>query len=598
MAGKTAHPAASGTDYPPPTVLREYSIIADGERGAVIGPRGDISWMCAPRWDSPSVFGNLIGGSGVYAIAPADRYVWGGYYEPGSLIWRSRWVTETGIVECREALAFPADPHRTVLLRRVEAVDGDATVNVLMDPRAGYGSDAVQDVRIDDDGLWHGRVGALYLRWSGAAELQPTKVDGATRWQGRLQVDAGAGHDLVLELSDRPIDDAPVDPDAVWHATASAWKREVPSFASSLTPAAASQSYAVLRGLTSTSGGMVAAATTSLPERAERNRSYDYRYSWIRDLCFTGQAVAADGPHPLLDSAVGFVTERLLTDGPSLMPAYTVAGERVPDQYTLDDLPGYPGGTNVVGNHVNSQFQLDAFGEALTLLATAARYDRLDASGWRAAGIAADAIGQRWQESDAGIWELEDRPWTHSRLIAAAGLRAIAAAGVTTSVSERTSSWLTLADTIVADTSRHALAASGAWQRSPDDPGLDGALLLIPLRGGLPPDDPRSMATLDGYLRDLTDRGYAYRFRTGELPLGSAEGAFQLCGFLVALAQHQVGRTSDAVRWFERTRAACGPPQLYSEEYDSIQNQLRGNLPQAFVHAFMIESSVRLAEAD
>ena len=128
----------STADAFPPHVLREYALIADGERGALIGPRGDIVWMCAPRWHSDAVFAALIGGDGAYAVTPEDRFVWGGYYEPGTLIWRSRWITCDAIIECREALAFPADPHRVVILRRIEAVDGPARMDVLLDVRAGF----------------------------------------------------------------------------------------------------------------------------------------------------------------------------------------------------------------------------------------------------------------------------------------------------------------------------------------------------------------------------------------------------------------------------------------------------------------------------
>jgi alpha,alpha-trehalase len=103
----------------PAQVLREYALLADGERGVVVGPRGEFCWMCAPRWDSDAVFASLIGGAGIYAVTPRERFVWGGAYEPGSLIWRSRWVTSGGITECREALAFPGEQGRAVLLRRI-----------------------------------------------------------------------------------------------------------------------------------------------------------------------------------------------------------------------------------------------------------------------------------------------------------------------------------------------------------------------------------------------------------------------------------------------------------------------------------------------
>ncbi|MDQ4119233.1 MAG: DUF5911 domain-containing protein, partial [Actinomycetota bacterium] len=124
---------------PEPQVLREYALLADGERGALVGPRGDIVWLCAPQWHSTGVFSSLLGGPGRYVVQPAERFVWGGSYEPGSLIWRSRWVTTAGPVECREALAFPGDPGRLVLLRRVLAQENDARLRVLLDRRAGFG---------------------------------------------------------------------------------------------------------------------------------------------------------------------------------------------------------------------------------------------------------------------------------------------------------------------------------------------------------------------------------------------------------------------------------------------------------------------------
>ncbi|MDQ2846308.1 MAG: glycoside hydrolase family 15 protein [Actinomycetota bacterium] len=579
--------ATDGTgDQIRPRVLREYALLADGERGAIVGPRGDIVWMCAPRWDSDAIFTSLIGGQGAYTVAPTGRYVWGGYYEEGSMIWRSHWVTEDGIVECREALAFPGDADHLVLLRRIHAVERATSVDIVFEPRAGYGSEPLDDLH-RHDGVWTGRSGRLNVRWTGGGDARPGRHRQALHTV--LQLDAGEHHDLVLELSEHALPDQPVDADAAWRATETAWQAAVPTLNGAVAPSDTRRSYAVLRGLTSAGGGMVAAATTSLPERAEAGRNYDYRYVWIRDQCYAGQAVAAAGHHPLLDDAVNFVGERLLEHGDQLAPAYTTTGTAVPDQRHLD-LPGYPGGYDIVGNWVNQQFQLDAYGEALLLFAAAARHDRLDTEHWRAAEAAADAIARRWTEPDAGIWEIDNRPWTHSRLTAAAGLRAIAAAQPA-----KAADWAALADRIVADTAATSVHQDGYWQRSPKDQALDAALLLPGLRGGIPADDPRTIATLDAYLRDLTRDGYAYRFRHDDRPLRDAEGSFLLCGFLVALSLHQQGRDLEARAWFEQTRGACGPAQLFSEEYDAQQHQLRGNLPQAFVHALMIEASARLS---
>jgi alpha,alpha-trehalase len=155
-----------------PHVLREYSLIADGERGALIGPDGAIGWLCAPRWDSPAVFGGLLGGHGRYAVTPTDPwYVWGGYYEAGTLIWRSRWVGGSR-TECREALAMPADPHKIVILRRIHALDGPTRVNVTLDVRAGYGGNRMTSLS-RAGGCWSGRSGAIRFRWSGAARARP-----------------------------------------------------------------------------------------------------------------------------------------------------------------------------------------------------------------------------------------------------------------------------------------------------------------------------------------------------------------------------------------------------------------------------------------
>jgi len=574
----------------PPQVLREYALLADGERGALVGPRGDIVWMCAPRWDSGALFSALLGGVSGYSVTPTERFVWGGFYEEASLIWRSRWITDHGIIECREALAFPGDQHRAVLLRRVIAVDGDARLKIALNPRAGFDQQPLTDLRLHD-GVWTAGSGGLSLRWSGAPFCKPGS-DVRDGLGGELTVAAGQHHDLVLEISDQSLPDETVNPDIAWQATENGWKQAVPDLDNTLNGRDSRRSYAVLRGLTSAGGGMVAAATTSLPERAEAGRNYDYRYVWIRDQCYAGQAAAAAGGYPLLDDAVGFVTARLLDHGPDLKPAYTVTGGRVPDQRALQ-LPGYPGGHDQLGNWVNEQFQLDAFGESLLLLAAAGRHDRLDTDNFKAATVAADAIAERWQEPDAGIWEIDNQPWTHSRLICAAGLRAIAAVE---HAGPATSGWLTLADRIVADTAAHATHATGRWQRSATDSQLDAALLLPPLRGAIPVDDPRTVATLDAYLSELTVDGYAYRFRHDARPLAMAEGSFTLCGFLTALSLHQQGREVEAARWYERTRAACGPPELYSEEFDAGEHQLRGNLPQAFVHALHLESSARLAQ--
>jgi GH15 family glucan-1,4-alpha-glucosidase len=548
-----------------------------------------MAWMCFPSWDSPSVFSALLGGAGHYQVAPSDgRFVWGGYYQESTLIWTSRWVTTDSIIECREALAFPGDPATAVILRRVTAVQGRAQVTVGLHPAADYGRRPMTNlVRTGTE--WNASSGPVHLRWRPGPGARRTR-DGSLSL--RLDLAEGDRWDLVLELSSRPLSDrGPVDPEELWQGTEESWRRAVPPLEGMFARRDAAHAYSVLRGLTAETGAMVAAATMSLPERAEAGRNYDYRYAWIRDQCFAGQAAAKlDGGEFLLDAAVHFVTERLQADGTDLKPAYRTTGGAVPDETDLSHLPGYPGGQVKVGNWANRQFQLDALGEALLLFATAAEADRLEHDSWMAAEIAGETIASRWQQPEAGIWELEDRWWTHSRLTCVAGLRRMAAAAG----GSQAGRWTALAEAIAAETARICLHPSGRWQRAPDDDRVDAALLLPILRGAMPADDPRTTLTITAIEDELAQDGYLYRYRHDDRPLQEAEGAFSLCGFTLAMVYDQRNHRDRAVAWFERNRASCGPPGLLTEEFDVGERQLRGNIPQAFVHAVLLECAAQL----
>jgi alpha,alpha-trehalase len=183
--------------------------------------------------------------------------------------------------------------------------------------------------------------------------------------------------------------------------------------------------------------------------------------------------------------------------------------------------------------------------------------------------------------------------WAHSRLICAAGLDRIAAApGAPSGDAAR---WRALADRLLGFAGAHCVHPSGRWQRAADDERLDAALVLPGIRGATPADDPRHLATVEAVRRELAREGFVYRYHHRDQALHEAEGAFLLCGFWMCLADLQRGDVLRALRWFERGRTACGPPGLLSEEYDVRQRQLRGNLPQAFVHALLLECAARLA---
>ncbi len=581
---------------PRPHELHDYALLADGQRGILTDSDGDMAWMCFPTWSDPAVFAGLLGSGGSYRIQPACRYVPGGYYEDGTLIWRQRWVTDNGIIECRQALAYPASPHRGVILRRLTALDGDARVSAYVALAGNYGRrPSGRWHRDGPGGAWVTSVNGTEARWSGADDAVPLDTAAGPSMSLDLRLRHGRAHDLVLELQESPFEgQSTVDADDLWHRTVASWTEHIPQCREMPTRRDVRQSFAVLRGLTDSAGATVAAVTTALPERAEAGRNYDYRYAWIRDTCYIGHAGAAvEGGEAILDDAVHWVCARLLSDGPSTSPAYKGDGTPVPEPTSLG-LPGYPGGSDVVGNRVRHQFQLDLFGEVLLLLANAASRDRLEADGWRAAELAIAAIADRFGEKEHGIWEIGPDRWTHSRLICVAGLRSIATHAPH---SRHVTTALSLADRLLSEADRSALHTSGRWQRSPGDPRVDSSLLLSEVRGTVGPEDPRSVATRVAVIDELCEDDYIYRYAEPGEPLGKNEGAFLICNFWMALAYLGCGDTVKGAQYFERARASCSSSGLFSEEYDVAQRQLRGNLPQSFVHALLIETAATMGRA-
>ena len=231
-------------------------------------------------------------------MTPDSRFVWGGYYEHG-LIWRSRWTTDDGVVECREALALPAHPGRAVLLRRILAREGRARLRVALDLRGEFGAQRAKRRTLRDDGAWTCRIGDVRMTLGGSCR-RPAGVrrrgrpaaDDDDRARGGSVPRPGAGARCRRRRASRRR--TPTEPGA---RPRRAGRERLPELQSATAPRDARHSYAVLSGLTSSGGGMVAAATMALPERAREGRNYDYRYVWIRDQCFTGQAVAKAGPH-------------------------------------------------------------------------------------------------------------------------------------------------------------------------------------------------------------------------------------------------------------------------------------------------------------
>ena len=287
----------------------------------------------------------------------------------------------------------------------------------------------------------------------------------------------------MLELSDRPLPRHPADPDTAWQATERAWAAALPKLGASLAPADSQHSYAVLTGLTSRSGGMVAAATMSLPERSQAGRNYDYRYVWIRDQCYTGQAVAADGPHRLLDDAVASWPSGCWPTGRSSSRPTRCAAARCRTSVRCAPWPATRVARTRPETGSTGSSSWTRWAARCSCSPPRPGYDHLDTGHWRAAEAAVRAIETRWRDPDAGMWELDNHHWAQSRLMCVAGLRAIAAAGAAPA---QAAAWQTLADTILADVAADSVHPSGRWQRAPDDERVDAALLLAAIRDAVP----------------------------------------------------------------------------------------------------------------
>ena len=441
------------------------------------------------------------------------------------MIWRSRWITDTGIIECREALAFPGDPHRVVAAapdqRRATATPGSRSS---WTRAAGFGRQPLDELHRDDDGVWTGRVGELYLRWTGAATpgaRRPRRQQ--LRHRGHR---AGATHhDLVLETQ-RPAAArrAAPTPTAAWRATETAWHETRARAADTIARARDARArYAVLRGLTSAGGGMVAAATTSLPERAEAGRNYDYRYVWIRDQCYAGQAVAAAGAAPAARR------RRPLRRRTGCSTHGDRARARLHHHRRPGARPAPPRPARLPGRlrHRRQLGQPAVPARRLRRGAAAVRRRRPRTTGStpstgrppRPPPTAIEQplartrrrdLGARRPALDALPADLRRRAARHRRRRSPRRRRR--AAG---------SRWPTPSSpTPPAD----CLHPDGRWQRAPDDPGVDAALLLPALRGALPADDPRTLATYRAVHEQLGEDGYAYRFRHDDRPLANAEG--------------------------------------------------------------------------
>ena len=582
--------------------IEDYALIGDGETAALVSREGSIDWLCVPRFDSPACFAALLGGPehGRWSLAPRDgaRSV-SRCYRNDTLLLETSFETDTGavtIVDC-----MPQRDGPPVVIRQVVGRRGTVAMRMELVIRMDYGS-VVPWVRRSARGI---------RAVAGPDALQLT-TDVPIRGEGLTTVadfTVSAGDSRALTLAWHPSHlppPPPVDPEAALAETEAWWRQ----WAGRCTYAGPDRE-AVLRSLITIkamiyepTGGIVAAPTTSLPERLGGVRNWDYRLCWVRDATFALNALILGG---YLDEARawGQWLIRALAGTPAQMQImYGLGGERRLTELELPWLPGYERSAPVrVGNAAYAQFQLDVWGEMLDCAHAAARAGlEVDPEGRRLMNTFMHHLESVWTEPDEGIWEVRGsrRHFTHSKVMAWVAADRMVKMTAAAGREAPTDRWRVLRDTIHEDVCRRGFdPARNTFVQSYGATELDASLLMIPLVGFLPVEDPRVRGTVAAIERELLVDGLVQRYPTesGVDGLPPGEGLFLACSFWLVDNLVLLGRRDDARRLYDRLLALRNDVGLLAEQYDPRARRLLGNFPQALSHIALVNSACNLSQA-
>jgi GH15 family glucan-1,4-alpha-glucosidase len=576
--------------------IEDYGLIGDCESAALVSLNGSIDWLCVPRFDSPSCFSALLGTPkhGRWLIRPKSeiRRVQRTYRDT-TLILETTFETEQGkikLIDFMPLRSFHAD-----VIRIVEGVQGEVEMEFELILRFDYASYDPW-LRQDDEGI-DGIAGPDQVRLNTKEKLQIE--NGNVR--GKFTVRQGQTIPFTL-MYHRSYLDPPkgIDVENCLHETENFWREWTShcKYQGSYKDAVV-RSLIVLKALTYTpTGGIVAAPTTSLPEKIGGERNWDYRYCWIRDATFTLYSLLLSG----------FVEEaknwrkwllRAVAGNPSQMQIlYGLAGERRIAEWNIEWLPGFENSAPVrIGNAAYSQFQLDVYGEIMDSihLARSSGLEAVD-EGWRVQTALIERLEIVWKEPDEGIWEVRGprRHFTHSKVMAWVAvdrmIKGIEQFGLKGPINE----WRKLREEIHNEICNKGFNAEvNSFVQYYESTQLDASLLMMALVGFLPPEDPRIQGTINAIRKNLTVDDFVLRYRTHEdldgLPKG--EGVFLPCSFWMVDNLILQGRTDEAREMFERLLALRNDLGLLSEEYDPHDKRLLGNFPQAFSHVGIINTA-------
>ncbi len=580
--------------------IEDYGFIGDMETAALVGRNGSIDWLCFPRFDSPACFAALLGTgeNGFWKIEPVAPYHSSRRYRGDSLILETEFHTEEGVVRLIDFM--PPRDQLPDVVRIVEGVSGRVKMRMTLVVRFDYGQ-AVPWVRRRDRGI-------EALAGPDAVWLQS---DVETHGEGLSTVasfEVEAGQRVGFLLTWHPSHLSPPgrenatsrlrETERFWHTWARGCSQRGPLHDDVL------RSLLVLKGLTfAPTGGILAAATTSLPEKIGGVRNWDYRYCWLRDSTFTLYALLNAGYTEEAKAWCEWLLRAVAGDPAQIQIMYGVAGERRLLEYELPHLTGYEGSKPVrIGNGASSQFQLDVYGEVMDSLHEARRAGlQSNESAWALQRHLVDFVVGHWMEPDEGIWEVRGsrRHFTHSKVMAWValdrGIKAVEMYHLNGDVKK----WRAVRDRIHREVcARGFHPKRGAFTQFFDGKQLDASLLLIPLVGFLPVDDPRVQGTIAAVERELMVDGFVLRYDSAEPGvdgLPSGEGAFLPCSFWLADCLSLAGRREEARALFERLRALRNDLGLFSE-YDPVAGRLIGNFPQAFTHVAFVNTARNLLE--
>ncbi|WOJ90269.1 glycoside hydrolase family 15 protein [Methylocapsa polymorpha] len=581
--------------------IEDYAIIGDCETAALVGRDGSIDWLCWPRFDSAACFANLLGEpeNGRWRIWPID---------PAAKVarrYRGHTMILDTLIETAEGFAIVTDfmPMKirgTHLIRLVRGVRGSVRLRTELVIRFDYGSVAPW-VHRDEEGSLIAVAGPDLLVLRASTPLHP---DGLTH-VGEFTVAEGESVEFTLSYG-LSYQDAPraIDPYKALEQTERTWLAWSKTFEhAGPWSEAAIRSLLTLRALIfQPSGGIVAAPTTSLPERLGGGRNWDYRFCWLRDATFTLLALMNAGYVNEADKWRKWLI-RALGGEPSLVQIlYGIAGERRAAERTLPWLSGYAASQPVrVGNAAADQLQLDIYGEVLDVFYHSRRAGLApDGDDWALQIELLKHLEIVWEEPDEGIWEVRGgrRHFTYSKVMVWVAFDRAVKSVEEFGLEGPLDHWRALRQRIHDDVCRNGFdPEQGAFTQSYGVKELDASVLLIALVGFLPPEDPRVRSTVEAVERELMVDGLLRRYdpHAGVDGLPGGEGAFLACSFWLVDNLVLLGRTDDARRLFERLLALRNDLGLLAEEYDPLEKRFVGNFPQAFSHIALINSAYNLA---